>query len=119
MQKSGVETCKVTAVDQRRVAQVTKRLPGGGHITDLAEVFKVLSDPTRLRIVLALSMEELCVCDLAAVVNLSISAVSHQLRLLKGRKLVAYRKQGKQVFYRLDDDHVINLIQEAASHVRE
>ncbi len=119
MRKSKVETCGVTAVDRRRVARVNGRLPGDRHIGDLAETFKVLSDPTRLRIVLALSMEELCVCDLAAVVGLSVSAVSHQLRLLKGHKLVAFRKQGKQVFYRLDDHHVINLIHEAASHVQE
>jgi ArsR family transcriptional regulator len=119
MKKSGVEICKVTTVHHRRVDRVTDRLPKERHITDLAETFKVLSDPTRLRIVLALSMEELCVCDLATVVKLSVSAVSHQLRLLKGHKLVAYRKQGKQVYYRLDDDHVINLINEAASHVQE
>ncbi len=119
MPKSKVETCGVTAVDRRRVARVSGGLPGERHIGDLAETFKVLSDPTRLRIVLALSMEELCVCDLAAVLGLSVSAVSHQLRLLKGHKLVAFRRQGKQVFYRLDDDHVINLINEAASHVQE
>ena len=119
MKKSNVEICKVTTVDHRKVERVNVRLPGERHIIDLAETFKVLSDPTRLCIVLALSMEELCVCDLATVVGLSVSAVSHQLRLLKGHKLVAYRKQGKQVYYRLDDDHVINLIDEAASHVRE
>ncbi len=119
MKKPSVEICKVTTVDQRKVARVNGRLPGERHIVALAETFKVLSDPTRLRIVVALSMEELCVCDLATVVGLSVSAVSHQLRLLKGHKLVAYRKQGKQVFYRLDDDHVINLINEAASHVQE
>lgn len=119
MKKSSVEICKIAAVDHQKVNRVNDRLPGDRHITELAEAFKVLSDPTRLRIVLALSMEELCVCDLATVVNLSVSAVSHQLRLLKGHKLVAYRKQGKQVYYRLDDDHVINLINEAASHVRE
>ncbi len=119
MKKTNVETCQVTVVDHRKVGRVNERLPGNRHITDLAETFKVLSDPTRLRIVLALSMEELCVCDLATVVKLSISAVSHQLRLLKGRKLVVFRKQGKQVYYRLDDDHVIDLIHAAASHVRE
>jgi len=119
MRKSNIEICGANTVDARKVAYVDDHLPGERHITALAETFKVLSDPTRLRIVLALSMEELCVCDLAAVVGLSVSAVSHQLRLLKGHKLVAYRKEGKQVFYRLDDDHVINLINEAASHVQE
>jgi DNA-binding transcriptional ArsR family regulator len=85
----------------------------------LAETFKTLSDPNRLRLVLCLINEELCVGDLAHITNMSISAVSHQLRLLKGMRLVTYRKEGKQVYYTLDDDHIKNLIQEAQRHLEE
>lgn len=119
MKNTKIELCKTTIVDQEKVNRVNKQLPDQRDITTLSETFKVLNDPTRLRIVLALSMEELCVCDLATITNISVSAISHQLRLLKGMKLVTYRKQGKMVYYSLDDSHVVNLIKEAMTHIRE
>lgn len=119
MKQSTIEICKSNIVDQQKVDRVIRLLPEHKNITELSETFKVLSDPTRLRIVLALSMEELCVCDLAALIKVSVSAISHQLRLLKGMKLVTYRKQGKMVYYSLDDRHVENLINEAQKHVQE
>ena len=120
MNKEKIEICKITVIDQQKVNRVNRLLPNNRDITELSETFKVLGDPTRLRIVLALSMEdELCVCDLATIVNISVSAISHQLRLLKGMKIVSYRKEGKMVYYSLDDSHIENLINEAASHIKE
>ncbi|MGB4171825.1 MAG: metalloregulator ArsR/SmtB family transcription factor, partial [bacterium] len=80
--------------------------------------FKVLGDPTRIKILSALATEKLCVCDLAAALELSVSAVSHQLRVLKGARLVKYRREGKNIFYSLDDEHVISLFRLALEHVR-
>jgi ArsR family transcriptional regulator, lead/cadmium/zinc/bismuth-responsive transcriptional repressor len=85
----------------------------------MAETFKVMSDKTRLKILYVLSKKELCVCDLSSAVNMSVSSVSHQLRILRHNKLVKYRKQGKCVYYSLDDDHVVQLIKMAYDHVTE
>lgn len=85
----------------------------------MAEFFSSLADPNRLRIVSALAAQELCVCDLAAIVNMSESAVSHQLRILRAMRLVSYRKQGRNVFYCLNDHHILNLYQDVVSHLDE
>jgi DNA-binding transcriptional ArsR family regulator len=88
-------------------------------IVELAETFKVLSEPTRVRILHALSVEELCVCDISAVVQMTSSAVSHQLRILRTARLVRSRKDGKMVYYSLDDEHVHNLFEEGIRHLKE
>jgi DNA-binding transcriptional ArsR family regulator len=88
-------------------------------IAELAEIFKVLSEPTRVRILQALTEEELCVCDIAAVVETTSSAISHQLRILRSARLVRARKDGKMVYYTLDDDHVRNLFKEGIQHLKE
>ena len=88
-------------------------------IAALADTFRVLGDPTRVRILDALSTGELCVCDIATLVELSESAVSHQLRLLRGMRLVRARRAGRLVFYALDDQHIIELFQQALTHVEE
>jgi DNA-binding transcriptional ArsR family regulator len=85
----------------------------------LAETFKVLGDTTRVRILDALSRAELCVCDLARLVGLSESAVSHQLRLLRGTRLVRARRDGRQMFYTLDDQHIVGLFEQGLEHVEE
>lgn len=85
----------------------------------MAEFFSLLGDANRLRILSALSVQELCVCDLAAAVKMSESAVSHQLRALRSMRLVGYRKQGRNVFYSLKDHHVFNLYREVAEHLDE
>lgn len=85
----------------------------------LAETFKVLGDPTRVRILLALSARELCVCDLAELFDVTPSAVSHQLRILRAHRLVKARREGKLVYYNLDDDHVRTLFAEGLRHVTE
>lgn len=94
-------------------------MPDERTIAELAEIFKVLGEPTRIRILQALADEELCVCDLAAVVETTPSAISHQLRLLRTAKLVRSRKDGKMVYYALDDAHVRNLFEEGLRHLRE
>ena len=88
-------------------------------VTALADTFKVLGDPTRVRILDAIARQELCVNDLSALVGLSESAVSHQLRLLRGLRLVRPRRSGRQVFYTLDDQHIMSLFQQGLRHVQE
>jgi DNA-binding transcriptional ArsR family regulator len=119
MKNDKIEICKETVVNYEKVEAVKKELPSTREIADLSEIFKVLGDPTRLKIVLALAKEELCVCDLATLVNLSVSAISHQLRLLRNLRLVKYRKSGKMVYYMLDDDHIESIINQALIHIRE
>jgi DNA-binding transcriptional ArsR family regulator len=89
------------------------------EVMDIAATFSVLGDPTRIRILAALSGGELCVCDLASLVGISESAVSHQLRLLRGMRLVRPRRAGRQVFYSVDDMHIVDLLRLAVTHVRE
>lgn len=99
---------------------LVERLKGKvGEVDGLSETFKVLGDNTRAKIVYALSQEELCVCDLANILGLSVSTISHHLRVLRNLKLVKYRKQGKIVFYSLDDQHIFNLIREGIKHIKE
>ena len=99
------------------VEQVAGQLPPENNILQLADIFKALSDPSRLRIVTALLYSELCVCDLSVIGNLSESAVSHQLRTLRHLKIVSPRREGKIVFYRLTDEHVRQLVCNSLNHV--
>ena len=94
-------------------------LPGDELLYDLAELFRVFGDSTRIKILYALFESELCVNDIAQVVGLSQSAVSHQLRLLKANKLVRFRRDGKTIYYALDDDHVRSMIALGMEHVEE
>jgi DNA-binding transcriptional ArsR family regulator len=119
MQKEDIEICKENVVDIIKVNKVRATLPDNHEILDLSDTFKTLGDPTRLKIVLALAKEEFCVCDLSSLINLSISAISHQLRLLRNMKLVKFRKEGKMVYYTLDDSHIENIIREGQTHVNE
>lgn len=88
-------------------------------VAGLSEIFKAMADETRTRILHLLSQRELCVCDLALIMDMTLPAVSHHLRLLKMMRLVAYRREGKQVYYRLDDHHVVDLIRVARDHFTE
>jgi len=101
------------------VAHVRKVLIDDSDVTSLAETFRALGDTTRVRLLDALSKAELCVCDLAALLGLSESAVSHQLRLLRGLRLVRPRRQGRLVFYALDDAHIMDLFRQGLAHVGE
>ena len=102
--------CGVIAIDEKKVKAVTKLMPNEIEVDRTAETFKILGDPTRLKIVLALTKEELCVCDLSALIGVSVSAISHQLRLLRGMRIVKNRKDGKMVYYSIDDSHIENII---------
>jgi DNA-binding transcriptional ArsR family regulator len=105
--------------DVRTLDEVRGRLLALGSIETVADLFKLLGDPTRVRIVDALSHGERCVCDLADLVHISESAVSHQLRLLRAARLVRVRRAGRQAFYSLDDHHVVGLLHDARKHAEE
>jgi len=106
-------------VDPARVRRVERGLLTSEAASALAETFSILDDPTRARLLHALSIEELCVSDLAAVLGASSSNVSHQLRLLRGRRLVRVRREGKRTYYRLDDAHIRSLVEMGLTHVAE
>jgi DNA-binding transcriptional ArsR family regulator len=110
------DICEVSCYDHEKVSRVKRELTGA---QGLALLFKALADDTRVQIALALSKEELCVCDVAAVFGVSEATASHHLRLLRNMGLAKYRKQGKMVFYSLDDDHVVGIIRMALDHIRE
>jgi ArsR family transcriptional regulator len=111
------EHCAETYVHEDRVQAATARLVDSLTAIRLAETFKALSDPTRLRIVSLLAEDELCVCHLAAALDMTQSAVSHQLRALRDLRLVRWRRQGRQIFYTLDDEHVTDLFRRGLDHV--
>ncbi len=101
------------------VQQVLENQPEDEYLYDLAELFKVFGDSTRIKILYALFESELCVNDIAQILSLNQSAVSHQLRILKNAKLVKYKKSGKNIFYSLDDDHVRTILSMGMDHVEE
>ncbi len=113
------DLCGEACVHPEAVQTARAALPDQGCVDDASALLKVVADPTRLRLLSALNARELCVCDLAAVVGLSESAVSHQLRLLRAHRLVTFRKAGRVAYYRLLDQHVNGLIGSALDHVRE
>ena len=114
-----VETCGYLCVHEDRVAQVQRLMPSDEELGGLAELFKMFGDVTRIRILYALFEEEVCVCDLAKLLGMTQSAISHQLRLLKQARLVKSRRDGKTVFYSLADDHVATLLSQGMEHIEE
>lgn len=113
------EVCDLVQIDLARVRKLRAELVVPEAVEGLAETFSALGDPTRVRILDALSHGELCVCDLAAVLRLSQSAVSHQLRLLRNIRLVRPRRDGRIVFYSLDDQHIMAIFKQTLQHVEE
>lgn len=111
--------CTCTLRHQGVIEKVRKEMPPETRLYDLAELFKVFGDSTRIRILYALSAAEMCVCDLAALLGMTQSAISHQLRILKAARLVKNRKEGKVVFYMLDDFHVADMFAQGLAHVKE
>ena len=109
--------CTHSFIDENQVRSAIPYLVDESLAQRIAETFKALSDPTRVRIVSLLSEVELCVCDLAAALGMSQSAVSHQLRTLRALRLVRWRRDGRQVLYALDDEHVVSLFRKALEHV--
>lgn len=114
-----IERCDCEVIHQELVDQVKITMPAEELLYDLAELFKVFGDSTRIRILWALDEAELCVCDIAVLLNMTQSAISHQLRVLKQADLVKSRKDGKIVFYSLKDDHVRQILDQGMDHVTE
>jgi DNA-binding transcriptional ArsR family regulator len=113
----GPDDCTVRIVDRDRVASVRASMPAGGQVADLADVFGLLADPGRLRVLVALLEGEMCVCDLAAAAGASESAASHHLRLLRAHRVVQVRRSGRMAYYRLADAHVRMLLDIALTHI--
>ncbi len=114
-----LDRCDCTVIHKHVVNAVKRKMPPEEDLYDLAELFKVFGDSTRIRILWALSESEMCVCDIAVLLNMTQSAISHQLRVLKQAKLVKNRRDGKVVFYSLDDDHVKHIFEEGLVHINE
>ena len=114
-----IERCEFVEVHADKVRDVRAHMPKEDELYDLAELFKVFGDSTRIRILFALFEAEICVCDLAATLGMTQSAISHQLRILKQAKLVGNRRDGKSVYYFLADDHVRTIINQGLEHVEE
>jgi len=114
-----IERCLCDVIHEDVVNQVKDKMPEEETLYDLAELFKVFGDSTRIKILWALDEAEMCVCDIAALLNMTQSAISHQLRVLKQAQLVKNRKEGKVVYYSLDDDHVKQIFDQGLTHINE
>ncbi|MBO5055325.1 MAG: winged helix-turn-helix transcriptional regulator [Lachnospiraceae bacterium] len=113
------ECCETTEVHEELLKIVNETMPEETELYDLAELFKVFGDSTRIRILFVLFEAEVCVCDLAQALNMTQSAISHQLRILKQNKLVKSRREGKSIFYSLADEHVRTIIDQGREHIEE
>ena len=111
------DVCEIVYVNEVQVKRVQKLMPDPPTVNQVTGIFASLSDPTRARVLFALSKAELCVCDVAALLGMSVSAVSHQLRVLRYLGLVKYRKEGRMAYYSLDDEHASALLTQALEHV--
>ena len=114
-----VECCDFIHAHEDIIAKVNETMPDEEILYDLAELFKIFGDSTRIKILYVLFEAEMCVCDIAQLLNMTQSAISHQLRALKQSKLVKYRREGKTVFYSLADDHVRSILDQGMEHVAE
>ena len=112
-------TCDCDVIHEDVLARVQKQMPDGDEIYTLANFYKLLADKTRVRILWALSCESMCVCDLAVLLDMTKSAISHQLKTLRLANLVKYEKKGREVYYSLSDDHVKEVIQNSLEHICE
>ena len=119
MEKQEAPCCEEAIIHADTLTQVKRLLPEDEVLYDLAELFKIFGDSTRVKILYALLEAELCVCDIAKLLEVSQSAVSHQLRVLKTSKLVKFRREGKTVYYSLADDHVIRILSQGMEHITE
>ena len=117
--KNDIEICKCTTIHENVVEKVKKEITSDEKLKNLSAFFKAFADDTRIKIINALLISEMCVCDIAALLNVSQSAVSHQLKTLKQLRLVKYRREGKVVYYSLDDIHIKDIFSEALDHINE
>ncbi|MBU5450670.1 metalloregulator ArsR/SmtB family transcription factor [Acetivibrio sp. MSJd-27] len=117
--KKEIEKCTNTVIHQEVIDEVSKKMPEEEDLYDLAELFKVFGDSTRMRIIAALLEEQMCVCDISCLLNMTQSAISHQLRILKNTNLVKATKVGKVVYYSLKDSHVGQIFHIGLEHIKE
>lgn len=114
-----IECCEVNEIHEELLSIVREKLPPDEQIYDLAELFKVFGDSTRMRILFVLFEADVCVCDIASALNMTVSAISHQLKILKQSKLVKSRREGRSVFYSLADEHVRTIVSQGMDHICE
>lgn len=118
-QDQNIEICNCNIIHEDTVSRVKDLLPKDEVLYDLAELFKAFGDSTRVKLLCALFESDMCVCDLAAVLGISQSAVSHQLRTLKASRLVKFRRDGKVIYYSLDDEHIKSIFNQGFEHITE
>ena len=119
MTKMEIECCDTVVVHDDVICKIQQSMPEESVLKDLADFYKVFGDPTRVRILYVLLQQEVCVCDLAAILGMTQSAISHQLKILKDAKLVGNRREGKTIYYFLLDDHVRTIIAQGFEHLIE
>ena len=117
--KDGPTVCDITMIHEETLETVRGGLTGEGALRKMAEMFKVLNDPTRLKIINALLLSEMCVCDIAAVMSMTQPSISHHLKVMRQSELIKYRRDGKMVYYSLDDEHIGLLFQIGLEHAQE
>ena len=117
--ENSAPACECEELHSELIEKSRERMPEQGILYDLSDFFKILGDSTRISILFAIDGEPMCVCDIAALLGMTKSAVSHQLKVLRQSNLVTYKKSGKNVFYTLADDHVRDIIEKALEHIRE
>ncbi|MBI5680107.1 MAG: winged helix-turn-helix transcriptional regulator [Methanobacterium sp.] len=113
------DACDIEEPDEETVNEIKSKMLEEGTILKITDGFKTISDPTRLKILYALSLKDLCVCDLASLLGMSQSAISHQLRVLRDKNMVSFKKEGKMARYYIADDHVMNFIKMGVEHAQE
>lgn len=118
-ERQTIDSCNCTIIHEDVVNRVKECIPQEETLYDLAELFKVFGDTTRIKILCALFQAEMCVCDIAALLGMTQSAVSHQLRVLKQTRLVKFRKEGKVVYYSLEDEHIKHIFDQGLVHINE
>ncbi len=119
MEENNIDICSCLTIHYDTVDKVKEHIPQEELLYDLSDLFKVFGDTTRIKIICVLFESEMCVCDIAAALNMTQSAISHQLRVLKQARLVKYRKEGKVVYYSLEDDHVKRIFDQGLLHISE
>jgi len=117
--KHDIDRCDCNVIHEEIVNQVKAKMPLEENVYDLADLFKVFGDSTRIKILWALDEAEMCVCDIAVLLNMTQSAISHQLRVLRQARLIKNRKDGKVVFYSLEDEHIKQIFNQALIHINE
>ena len=113
------DVCEIESIDEKSVLEVKSKIPKDELLFEVSDTFKVFGDSTRLKILYALSKKELCVCELAYLLDMNQSAISHQLRVLRSKNLVKFRKEGKMAYYSLADEHVVAIIEIGIEHAKE